>query len=296
MYNNYTMPVSAPAAPQQQYASAVPQQQYQQYAAPMSQQYAPQQQYATPAPQQGYAPPAQKEVKDKIAAVYGGKKKVLDARNGLVLAYPDDYAALHGAGGSKHAPVSVIKLTLCDPSVTPSVTVSANVPPDMFEVFADVAKQNMIQWNVPVQSGAGSVWSVFFPQGAPTETVPLPMNGDYAYSQVRVNTYKTDQNGYCPVTALTITRQGYYKGKRNMPWTVKISAFKAQYNTAPNGTTSYIGSTAVEKKEVFIQISDEDFYKFTKRIDRFVRVWEHAMCEKQVADGTRLRDEFRNNR
>lgn len=273
-------PMPQQQMPTQGYASPIPMPQ----GMPVIQNYAPApQQYASPAPKQ--------EVKDIIARVFGGQKKVLDARNGLNKALPLDYAALHGEGGKAHAPVSVIKLTLCDPSKNPSVTVAANVPPEMFEVWKDTAKQNLLSPVVPVTPGASGLFGVFFPQGGQNETIALPVSYDYSYSQVRVNSYKTDAQGFCPVTSLTVTRQGYYNGKRKLPWTIKISSFKAKYTTAANGTTSYVGSTATDKKEVFLQISDEDFYKFTSKITSFVRVWEDTMCAQEVMNGCRLRDE-----
>ena len=53
------------------------------------------------------------QISDIICNV-GGKNKFFDMRNALVLAHPEDYAMIHGCGGSKHAPTSGIMLTITD--------------------------------------------------------------------------------------------------------------------------------------------------------------------------------------
>ena len=47
-----------------------------------------------------------------IIAKTNGRNKVIDFRDGLVLAYPEDYAMIHGKGGKGHAPTSVIKIAV----------------------------------------------------------------------------------------------------------------------------------------------------------------------------------------
>lgn len=73
-----------------------------------------------------------------------GRNKVVDFRDGLVVATTNDYAMMHGAGGSKHAPNSVIKITICDYSKGTgdnSVTVAANIKPEQVAILRAVAER-----------------------------------------------------------------------------------------------------------------------------------------------------------
>lgn len=81
-----------------------------------------------------------------IIAKTNGRNKVLDFRDGLVLAYPDDYAMIHGKGGKNHAPTSVIKIAICDYSSgtgDKSTTLFANITPDVCEQIFEVCKRNV---------------------------------------------------------------------------------------------------------------------------------------------------------
>lgn len=101
------------------------------------------------------------EVSDRIATV-GGKQKFFDFRDGLVPANEKDYAMLHGAGGSKFAPSSVIKLTITDYSGgtgNGSVTVQSNVSPSLVEILRDKAAANMGTTYVPINDG---MWAFVF--------------------------------------------------------------------------------------------------------------------------------------
>lgn len=81
-----------------------------------------------------------------IIAKVNGRNKVLDFRDGLVVANVNDYAMLHGCGGEGHAPSSVIKVYLCDYSAgtgSKSRTVSANISPVLCEQIFEVCKRNV---------------------------------------------------------------------------------------------------------------------------------------------------------
>lgn len=74
------------------------------------------------------------------------RDKVIDFRDGLVVAKVDDYAMMHGAGGKDHAPVSVIKIGICDYTAgtgESSKTVFANITPDVCAQLYEVCKQNL---------------------------------------------------------------------------------------------------------------------------------------------------------
>lgn len=81
-----------------------------------------------------------------IIAKTNGRNKVIDFRDGLVLAYPEDYAMIHGKGGKDHAPTSVIKIAICDYSSGTgdgSTTLFANITPDVCEQIFEVCKRNV---------------------------------------------------------------------------------------------------------------------------------------------------------
>lgn len=129
---------------------------------------------------------------------------------------------------------------------------------------------------------------------APKEPVVLfkaPQSVDYHYRQERVNIYSKEFNegGYVNVSTLEFTRTGYVpedvknkndqvimkKGDaKKLPWTVRISNFKALPKEQENGTVSYVSSSVKEKQDVFINLSDEAMFSCCYRVDRFVTVWE----------------------
>lgn len=81
-----------------------------------------------------------------IIAKTNGRNKVIDFRDGLVLARPEDYAMIHGKGGKSHAPTSVIKIAICDYSSGTnggSTTLFANITPDVCEHIFEVCKGNV---------------------------------------------------------------------------------------------------------------------------------------------------------
>lgn len=98
-------------------------------------------------PKQTYA------VNDTIAQA-AARGKFLDFRNNLVMAKPEDYAMLHGIGGSKHAVKSTIKLVLTDYGAGQgkSTTVSANVAPELIPYLMEVCRAAIAAGtdNVPV--------------------------------------------------------------------------------------------------------------------------------------------------
>ena len=82
-----------------------------------------------------------------IIAKANGKDKVIDFRDGLVPANTNDYAMIHGAGGAKHAPNSVVKVTVCDFSKgkgDKSVTVSANISTETVAMLHAAAQKFLI--------------------------------------------------------------------------------------------------------------------------------------------------------
>lgn len=289
-----------------------------------------------------------------IAKVHG-KDKVLSFHDALIPALPQDYAHIHGYGGKKHAPVSGIKLQLCDytnGTGEKSVTAAVNLEPTMFARMAHIAESNMGEYMAPMEgiwdtavkaeqlqrSVLGTISAII--RGSvkviaaavkketaldaglgrlladskeglkapgpktdengnvlPPEMLQIPLTRDYLYTQTRVNSYKVDQQGFCPVSVLSIQRQGWYKGQaRKNPWTIKVSNFEAMMKQSEKGTTSYERNSVRNKKDVYIQISDDDFYKACCAVDRFVRVWEMAVGPAAVKRALKEKEEERNAR
>lgn len=81
-----------------------------------------------------------------IIAKANGKDKVIDFRDGLVLADLEDYAMIHGCGGKAHAATSIIKIGICDYSAgkgQKSKTVFANITPDVCVQLLEICKRNI---------------------------------------------------------------------------------------------------------------------------------------------------------
>ena len=72
------------------------------------------------------------------------KNKFLDFRNSLTLAFLEDYANLQGIGGSKHAPVSGIKLLIQDNS-NGSQKAEANIPCWLIDKMLEVCRLNAVE-------------------------------------------------------------------------------------------------------------------------------------------------------
>lgn len=145
---------------------------------------------------------------------------------------------------------------------------------------------------------------------APKEPIVLhkaPVSVDYHYRQERVNIYSKDYNegGYVNVSTLEFTRNGYVpedvrnkdgevimkKGDvKKLPWTVRISNFKALPKKQENGTVSYVSSSVKEKQDVFISLSDEAMFSCCYRVDRFVTVWETMISGPFIRAGAEKKE------
>ena len=242
-----------------------------------------------------------------VIAKCATKGKFLDFRNNLIRCHDNDYAMLHGIGGAKYAAKSTIKMLMTDYTNSANVVVvSANITPELPYIIMNECMKNFGAPTVDISAMAAIVNQMMresklppAPNGAAYLAVPeaaiqqlgsmlqgnngSPVVGqDYSYRQERVNVY-AQQNGFVPVSSLSITRTGM-KGNSvaKLPWTVKISNFVAKPNPQQNGTTAYIGSTAQNQKEVFISVSDADMFRCMKRVCRFIEVWETALCEDLV--------------
>ena len=91
-----------------------------------------------------------KDPKGSVDRIYGtiakaaSKNKFLDLRNSLTLAYLEDYANIQGIGGSKHAPVSGIKLLIQD-NTSGSQKAEAIIPCFLVDKMLQVCRSNAVE-------------------------------------------------------------------------------------------------------------------------------------------------------
>lgn len=201
------------------------------------------------------AAPTQKDTdkRSDIIVKAAARGKFLDFRNALVPPLDKDYAMMHGCGGADHAPRSGIRLLLTDYSAGAgkSTVVSANVGPEFAPYVLSVCQRNVGE-------------------------IPPQEKLNFSYKQERVNVYKKLDGGFVPVSTLVVQRQGVRKTGEvsQLPWSVQITNFEAKPNPQKNGTTSYVSSTARNKKEAFILMSDGDMFRCLYRVTRFLEMWE----------------------
>lgn len=310
-------PPQRPATPPTQ-RQAPAQQQYGQPYATTPQQYQTRNQ--APAQQQNWNQhQASQPFFSDVIARAATKGKFLDFRNNLVMAYPQDYAMLHGTGGSKSARKSTIKAFMTDYSnPNNKVVVSANIPPELPYELIEICKKNMGVPTLDVTalnalvnnmsretrlppSGDGNEY-LAIPSAAIQQLqdmlkgkngVPASAGADYSYHQERVNVYG-QAGGLVPVSTVQINRQGMRGSDvSRLPWYVKISNFYAKASSQTNGTTAYVASSIQDMKEVYIVLSDSDMFRCMKRVARFIEVWEDTVCCGLVRQGLELKEQER---
>lgn len=105
---------------------------------------------------------------------------------------------------------------------------------------------------------------------------------DFKHTQVKVNGYKTGQNGLpsnrAPVTKVTITHNAKDKqGNINRsPWFICISKGHAEIRVDENGATSSVGGTFQETAKAFVNISDIDMFRMMEDCKRYIDAF--TMC------------------
>ncbi len=80
-----------------------------------------------------------------VIAKAAAKNKFVDFRNGLAKSNPDEYAMMHGIGGAKHAPRSVIKMMITDYSMGTgenSKVVTYNLDPHVIYEWLRACEKN----------------------------------------------------------------------------------------------------------------------------------------------------------
>lgn len=122
---------------------------------------------------------------------------------------------------------------------------------------------------------------------APNAVVPSSPYTDYSYHQDRVNTYKIDAEGFCPVSSCDIRRTQYRQDGQisKNPWSVVITNFEAKAIKHDNGTYSPDMRSVRKSSKLFVQISDQEMWRCLYAVDRFVRIWDMTYGSQLVKAG-----------
>jgi len=271
-------------------------------------------QAAPPAPTKQQETPKE-ESKDFISQkIYkiNGKDKVVDFNSKLTMATLQDFANVHGCGGSGHAMNSTIGLTICDYTKGKgdnSITVKYAVDVEDLALLHRAAMDARLGILKPSASSAASLVDSMISQIHTWKGYPVTANKEYvipgqaingileaagnvrnaiqgntdtpvfSYVREKVHGHKTNGNGMAPVTKVQIHYSPLRRGGAvsTYPWYLCIENFDAPINRKNNGATTYDGSKAANKRTAFINLSADDFAAAMVAVDRFIRLWEHRM-------------------
>ena len=208
----------------------------------------------------------------RIIARINGKDRVMDFRDGLSAAGIEDYASIHRKKSGKEQGAvlyaSMIPITICDYSVNPSITVRANVTPQVCNEWYQAARDFI--------------------------TRPI---GRYEYQQERINFHQQDGQGRCPFTLLRVTydqnvdANGALQSK--YPWNVQITKTTAVAQKRPNGSVCAApGTVDRNAKPVFIRVSNSDFFGTLDLIHDFIQVWTMTYGPNLLRQGLKRLEEM----
>lgn len=239
-----------------------------------------------------------------------GNKKFVDFNSKLTMAYINDFANVHGCGGSGHAGNSTIGIVICDytsgTGENNSVTVKYNLDVEdvgfLYEAamsarlgllkpdsginvaWIDQVQRIMDGWKaiqksqdgtrpIPAQSLNALNNALNNARAATTAQLTTPL---FSYSREKNNPY-TGNNGLAPCSKVQINYTPYRKdgAPSNYPWYIVIENFDAPLVTGKNGASSHNSNQAVNKKSAFINLSSESFCNAMTAVQRFVTLWEH---------------------
>lgn len=256
------------------------------------------------------------DYQNSIITKVNGRNKVVDFRNSLSLAGPDDYAALHGQGG-KHGRRSVISIYICDyrdkDRGNGSVTVKANLTVTEVAALYEVAKRcittpasasaansaspeviNSLQSALDQLRGAARAGSAdkntlcqigttvgnALKAMSNNTAVPAP---DFELHRQSINPYKKLDGGRNPVTYIDISHSAFDKqgNVSRYPWYISIRNGTG-LNGGSNGTVNVKSGSFQLTGDAFINISDIDFYGAMLRVNNFVDKWEQGIALPQL--------------
>lgn len=253
---------------------------------------------------------------DTQIARIAGKDKFLDFSDGLVRADPQNYGNLHGIGGEKHATNSVIRLNLTDYSQGAGNSTYVSVNLDVYQVdelLTAVRMANCGLLGMSAQLGvlkaattANGILIGWLQSGhCPTfqELANLQQMLGQCFNQrdagapewkmptvLKANPYRRKDIGgvtYAEVSSLDVS---YFQDK-NYCWAFRVVNFYAPLNEWQNGSITFNGKNAVERKEVLISVTTSDLLYALNNVDHFIWNWE-----QQLSKQTALMHEEKENR
>lgn len=255
------------------------------------------------------APSNTEYISQKIWKI-AGNKKFVDFNSKLTMAYINDFANVHGCGGSGHAGNSTIGIVICDytkgTGENASLTVKYNLDvedvgflyeaamsarlgllkpdPGINAAWIDHVQRIVDGWKpipkyqdgsrpIPAQALNALNNALNNAKAATTAQLTAPL---FSYTKEKNNPY-TGKNGLAPCSKVMINYTPYRKdgAPSNYPWYIAIENFDAPLTTGKNGASSHNSKQAVNKRSAFINLSCEDFCNAMTAVQRFVSLWEH---------------------
>ena len=263
----------------------------------------------------------------------GGKDKFLSFHNELNLAarpgeHEDDYAALHGSGGSKHAVRSRIEARMCDYSKgtgEKSINVKYNLEPYYLLYLLECVKAALHGNLHPIGEASSDairarayamVGGWIQERRPPTYEELVELHNLLAFDPTKLwSDFKEKNNPYpqaCKMLedietkktvehTLVSTFQVQYNPSRNYQWTITISNFWAPTSRQSKGTCSHNSKRARDGQKVSIMVTTADLYMKLTNVDHFITTWErrayamlNAMCVKKEQDAEAWRQQQKN--
>lgn len=110
---------------------------------------------------------------------------------------------------------------------------------------------------------------------------------DWQYNQQRVNPYNVDAEGYgkCSTLSIKHAKYGANGEERKLPWNIRIQVFQAKIVTAAQGTSSYNSATVKDKKDVNINLSNEDMLDAAFTGYMFAMTWLATVVPANIQRG-----------
>ena len=207
----------------------------------------------------------EKNGRSNAIAVYKTDKRLIEFRDKLNSATPENYAELHGSEFDGKKVYSNIGIVLYDYSKgTGNYTV---------KVYVNVSPEDIFWLNCALSQGK----SEFLMEQ--TKIFGLP-----------------DENGYSQMTKLRIVREGVDKtgAVRRYPWCISAeNGLGIAQKTQIGGTFCKSGSYKCTAK-AYIMLSDHDLFRLVNRAARFINLFEYTYCPSVIEAGRSLNNSNQN--
>lgn len=245
-------------------------------------------------PQQSQEGP---QVNKKIWKVFA-KDKVIDFRDNLHYAKIEDFANIHGVGGSRHAPNSTILVVLCDYTKgkgDKSVNVKYRLEVEDIEILYEAAKKAYFgELSGQLIPGCAQalerlrMWMdvPMYPDGSrPIGEGEIVMVGQmlrsalegqkFSYTYEKNDPYK-EENGLVPVQKITISYNAFTMDgqESRYPWLISIENFKAPLVKMGSGASYHKSKQGSNRKSANIMMSKVDFLQSMVAVKRYIHNWE----------------------